>query len=89
MNQLDKLFDILKKSGENKIVVFDRQAGDFYVISKWEEYEKLSGAKDIEKVQEKVANEAAATAPNGNNLRDNSEPDDLYDEERFFFEQSV
>lgn len=89
MNQLDKLFDILKKTGENKLVVLDRQAGDFYVFSKWEEYEKLLGVKDAKKIQEKVANGADATAPNGNNLSDNSEPEELYDEERFFFEQGA
>ena len=56
MNQLDKLFDIFKKSGEGKIIVLDRQSEDFYVLTKWDDYEKLLGAdggQDVKKVVEK------------------------------------
>lgn len=81
---LDKLFDIFKKSGESKVIVLDKQTGDFYVLAKWDEYEKLlapdrSGKAQTPKNAEVRAEpaEQAITQENNNNIST---------EERFFFE---
>lgn len=71
---LHKLIDIFKKSGESKIIVLDKEAGEFYVLTKWNEYEKLLTSRD-EKTRVMTQQDTAST-------------DNISDEERFFLEPS-
>lgn len=79
MNSLDQLFDILKQLGEKKMVVYDREAGEFYLLSKLERTlvaEDKSQKQKIETV--KQANSFSKEIA--------MEPPDISDEEKFFFE---
>ncbi len=77
---LDKLFDIFKKSGESKIIVIDRQTGEFYVLSKWEEYEKTLANK----VPVNPSTPQSPVKIAVNNAEENMSG--ISDEERFFME---
>ncbi len=89
MNQLDKLLDILKKSGESRIIIMDRQTGEFYVLNKWDwedtdktkkkaasiiKKKEIAGESDKEvKTEEIVGLDEIAESGN-----------EVFDEERFF-----
>jgi len=77
MNHLDQLFDILKQLGEKKMVVYDREAGEFYLLSKLEKTlvaEDAPPKKETVKQAKSFNKDIAMEAP------------DISDEEKFFFE---
>jgi hypothetical protein len=86
---LNKLLDILKKEG--KVIILDRETADFYVLTKWDEYEKLLEiAKDK---NEQIKNDSRENfIPIKDVIKESFNSKDinnLSDEEKLFLDSNV